>query len=78
MFVQGGGVYPGDSLDDAGSFGIYWSSVGRNSSSAYLLDFYLGRVYPSSSDSRYRGYSVRCVALGGWAQYVMLCLFFIG
>ena len=65
MFVQGGGVDPGDSLDDAGDFGIYWSSVGRVSSSAYLLDFYSGRVYPSSTDYRYRGFSVRCVALGG-------------
>ena len=65
MFVRGGGVDPGDTLDSAGGGGIYWSSVGRYSSYAYNLSFYSGGVYPSDSPSRYYGQSVRCVALGG-------------
>ena len=65
MFVRGGYVNPGSSLYDAGYNGNYWSSVGRNSSNAYYLVFTSGYVYPSASDYRYLGQSVRCVALGG-------------
>ena len=65
MFVRGGYVYPGDVLSGAGDDGLYWSSVGRSSSNAYSLTFGSGYVYPSYSGTRYYGYSVRCVALGG-------------
>ena len=65
MFVQGGGVYPGDCLSDAGGGGIYWSSVGRSSSFAYYLSFTSGNVNPSNYSYQYGGFSVRCVALGG-------------
>ena len=65
MFVRGGLVRPGDYLNVAGSSGVYWSSVGRNSSNAYYLTFASGNVYPSNYSGRYNGYSVRCVALGG-------------
>ena len=65
LFVQGGYVRPGDDLDGAGYYGNYWSSVGRNSSYAYRLYFYSGNVYPSGNFYRYRGFPIRCVALGG-------------
>ena len=79
MFVQGGDVDPGDYLSSAGREGYYWSSIGSGSYSAYNLVFDQFGASPSYGyGARYAGYSVRCVALGGWAQYVMLCLFFIG
>ena len=65
MFVRGGGVNPGDYLDVAGNYGNYWSSVGVDDSTAYLLFFYSLGVRPSGFVYRYPGYSVRCVALGG-------------
>ena len=65
MFVRGGGVDPGDTLDSAGGGGIYWSSVGRSSSFAYYLSFTPGNVLPSNYSYRYGGFPVRCVALGG-------------
>ena len=65
LFVRGGVVYPGGTLNDAGIYGFYWSSVGRTSSRAYGLYFYSGHVYPSYDAYRYYGFSVRCVALGG-------------
>ena len=64
MFVRGGDVNPGNYLRGAGNFGYYWSSVGRSSSYAYSLYFYSGYVDPSDVNSRYYGFSVRCVALG--------------
>ena len=65
MFVRGGYVYSGNYLSGAGNDGDYWSSVGRSSSRAYYLLFYSGSVTPSANDTRYYGFSVRCVALGG-------------
>ena len=65
MFVRGGAVNPGGDLNNAGSYGNYWSSVRYSSYNAYGLDFGLRGVYPSYANSRYFGYSVRCVALGG-------------
>ena len=65
MFVRGGNVYPGNDLGYAGDYGNYWSSVGRNSSGAYVLYFVSGYVNPSNGYGRYLGFSVRCVALGG-------------
>ena len=64
MFVRGGYVDPGSYLGNAGGLGYYWSSVGRSSTYAYTLYFVSGNVYPSYSINRYRGFSVRCVALG--------------
>ena len=65
MFVRGGIVYPGLYLDAADYYGTYWSSVGLTSSDAYFLYFNPGGVDPSSNRYRYRGQSIRCVALGG-------------
>ena len=63
MFVRGGNVDPGDSLDYAGLRGYSRSSVSGGSNYAYSLFFYSGRVYPSDNDARYYGQSVRCVAV---------------
>ena len=71
MFVRGGYVDPGDYLNAAGYGGGYWSSVGRISSSAYYLYFGSGVVVPSYNGYRYVGYSLRCVALGGYILYCM-------
>ena len=65
MFVRGGYVNPGGSLNYAGYEGGYWSSVGRSSSYAYFLDFSSGGVNPSDYYNRCNGFSVRSVALGG-------------
>ena len=65
MFVRGGDVGPGDYLDGAGNYGVYWSSVGYYSYSAYYLYFSPYGVRPSYDDARYNGFSVRCVALSG-------------
>ena len=65
MFVRGALVDPGNGLYNAGDYGYYWSSVGRSSSYAYRLGFHSGGVIPSATSYRYRGFSLRCVALGG-------------
>ena len=67
MFVRGGNVNPGTSLNSAGYYGFYWSSVGSNIGSdiAYGLGFGSDNVNPSRNYSRDLGLSVRCVALGG-------------
>ena len=78
MFVRGGYVDPGYYLRYAGNYGRYWSSVGLNRYDAYSLylgsgnvgpsySLYLGsgNVGPSGNDTRYDGFSIRCVALGG-------------
>ena len=66
MFVRGGLVDPGYVLDGAGLGGFYWSSVSRSSSGADYLGFDTYGVNPSVNDYRSSGFSVRCVALGGW------------
>ena len=64
-FVRSGYVYPSFSrLLYAGNYGNYWSGRAGSSSNAYILYFYSSGVNPSSSYSRYYGFSVRCVA--GW------------
>ena len=65
MFVRGGYVDPGGYLRYAGNYGRYWSSVGRNRYDAYSLYFRSGNVSPSGNNTRYDGFSIRCVALGG-------------
>ena len=60
-FVRSGYVYSG-ALNDAGSYGYYWSSSVYSSNSAYSLYFGSSRVYPQSRSDRYNGNSVRCVA----------------
>ena len=61
--LRGGYLY-GSSLDDAGSYGYYWSATPTGSSDAYILYFDSGDIYASNYSSRYFGFSVRCVAAG--------------
>ena len=64
FFVRSGFVYAnGHYLGNVGDSGYYWSSVASSSSSAYYLQFDSRFVYPSNSNDRYNGRSVRCVAL---------------
>lgn len=61
--LRGGYLY--DSwLEDAGSFGNYWSSTPNGSSNAYYLGFDSGYVTTGFVSIRYHGFSVRCVAAG--------------
>ena len=63
--MRSGYVSPNYSLLlSAGNYGGYWSGRADSSNSAYVLYFYLSRVYPSNFTDRYDGFSVRCVA--GW------------
>ena len=65
MFVRGGTVRPGDHLYDVGYEGDYWSSVSGGNHYAYFLGFGSGYVDPYTTPYIYRGFSIRCVALGG-------------
>ena len=60
-FTPAGYVYSG-SLRGAGTGGFYRSSTAYSSYRAYYLNFYSGAVNPSDLDSRYEGFSVRCLA----------------
>lgn len=51
-----------DGLRNAGSYGYYWSSSPySNGTSAYLLYFGSGNLYPFNYYNRYGGFSVRLV-----------------
>ncbi len=66
-FQYGGFVYDGQA-HYVGSHGHYWSSMPHsNNLSAYYLSFDNSKVYPSNDSlSRSYGFSIRCVAEGGW------------
>ena len=64
FFVRGGGIYPNytNKFDDAGRYGIYWSSRAfSDTNSAYRLGFYNSYVSPSDGNNRYSGFSLRCL-----------------
>ena len=48
-------------VNNAGSYGYYWSASPKSYSDAFDLDFYSGSVSPTHLDSRYQAYSVRLV-----------------
>lgn len=54
--VRGGSVYY------QGSYGYFWSSTVANANNAYRLDLNSSDVGPASYNSKYNGFSVRCVA----------------
>ena len=57
------GFVTGTSLSNRGSHGEYWSSTTQGASSAYDLYFYGVGVYPgTSSNNKYQGKTVRCIA----------------
>ena len=60
-FVYSGG-WNGSSAGGRGDNGYYWSSTANNNVFAYYLYLYSGYVYPDNFNSKYFGYSVRCVA----------------
>ena len=50
------------SLSNVSSLGNYWSRTADSTYNAYHLYFYSTYVSPAYSNSRYYGYSIRCVA----------------
>lgn len=52
-------------LNNVGSNGRYWSRTANSTLGAYRLYFTSTGVNPASSNSRYYGFSVRCVAASG-------------
>ena len=64
FFVRGGYITPGftDKFRYAGQSGGYWSSRAySNTENAYYLLFSNSYVYPSNVNSRYFGFSLRCL-----------------
>ena len=61
VFLPAGGQRPGTSVDDVGSYGVYWSASYYNSSYAYDVYFYDGYLNVSDRYYRYIGRSVRLV-----------------
>ncbi len=56
-----GGWGNGSSVNDAGSWGYYWSSTYYNTNNAYILNFNSGSVNPQTWDNKNNGFAVRCV-----------------
>ena len=50
-------------LDNRGTFGNFWSSVGYSSTNARSLGFYSSYFRPQSGNTKGYGFSVRCVAV---------------
>jgi len=48
-------------LNNAGSYGNYWSSTNNGSSNAYNLNFNGSNVNASNNNNRTNGLTVRCV-----------------
>ena len=61
FFVRGGYVRSG-SLNSSANVGLYWSSTAYSATYAGNLYFGSGYVLPSNYDTRYNGFSVRCLA----------------
>ena len=63
-FVRGGYVYPWNgSTRHLGDNSRYWATTAYpNASDAYYQYFNSANVYPSNSNYRARGFSVRCLA----------------
>ena len=60
-FVRSGTI-DGGTLNDPGVYGLYWSSTVSNNARAFSLAFNGTVIYPASTDLRYLGRSVRCIA----------------
>ena len=58
VFTSNGTLY------DTGSGGRYWSSTANGSNNAYRLSFFSDTFSPASSNYKYNGFSVRCIADG--------------
>ena len=62
-FPYAGGVND-SALNNVGSNGRYWSRTANSTNNAYNLIFGGSYVNPANSYDRYRGLSIRCVAVG--------------
>ena len=60
-FPYAGGVR-NSSLSGVGSNGYYWLRTASSSTYAYYLYFNSSYVGPADGNSRYLGFSIRCVA----------------
>lgn len=63
VFLPAAGYRNETTVNDAGSYGRYWSSTAYPSYAnyAYSMDFLSGSLYPANRNLRYRGFSVRLV-----------------
>lgn len=59
-FLYSGYFYE-SSANSRGIGGNYWSRSANTDSDSYYLDFNSNRLYPSSLNSKYNGFSVRCL-----------------
>ena len=53
--------YASGLLNDAGTWGNYWSSVQNDSNNAYDMNFNNGNLNPNNNNYKTNGFSVRCV-----------------
>ena len=62
-FPYAGGVYA-SALNGVGSYGVYWARTVSSSDSQGVYNLFVNSSYvnPAGVDSRYLGFSVRCVA----------------
>ena len=62
VFLPAAGYRDGTTVNNAGTYGNYWSSTSRSSDNAYGLNFYASYLYPANNNlNRYYGRSVRLV-----------------
>ena len=61
IFFPASGSRYGTSLSGRGSYGFYWSASLHSSARGFYLYFDSGGVYPTNSDYRFYGFSVRAV-----------------
>ena len=61
LFFPASGYRDGTSLNDRGSYGIYWSASLHSQAYGYVMSFYSGGVTPANNNNRFLGFSVRAV-----------------
>ena len=61
IFFPASGLYNGTTLNNRGSYGLYWSSSYISETGAYYLYFNSSNVYPADSNSRRYGFTARAV-----------------
>ena len=61
LYYQRFGNVNGSSLNNLGSWGVYWSSTVNDANIACDLGFTGSNIWPSLNEARYYGYSVRCM-----------------
>ena len=61
IFFPAAGNRLGTGLYNHGSYGLYWSASLYSQTSGYYLHFYSEGIYPTNTDIRFYGFSVRAV-----------------